>query len=696
MRPYLAIIKDSFREAMVSRTLWVLLALITIFLLFLAPLGINERPVTRYSFLDFVAPQAVVLRIAHESKAPESTPAKRIWELLGKEERDRLETLADREQNRQQNSSVLVMLMFNDLLSNRELYQAEYWKDVSLGKEAQGLIAQQSQNLSEAELARLNRLLLDAAFPVEIRPGGGTEVLFSYLGGEVPFPVPGSRESWLRYLLSFFTDYFLGAVGVLVAILVTATMVPRTFEQGSVDLLLSKPVSRSFVFLAKFFGGCAFVTLLAAYFIAALWLLMGVRYGFWHMKLWLCVPLMLFLFSIYYAVSSLAGLLWQNGMIAAVITIVFWAACLFVWIIKATVFEGAVLGTQAFFILVPSSDNVVGVQPTMSFVEWRESDRTWQSVKDPTTVIADLPVGMRFPMLGGTMAPFSAGENHLVLVTAQGIVDYHPDSAPDLNQPIDWTAIKLVGPPMALKTPFSAAMSEERELAIYDGETLRSLALKDGFYAVAAERKLPDKQRCVMGYGGDKIVLAFADGRVLFVDAASLKTEREFAPGHVGTPRLAFASADGRYAAVLSHDKQLWLYDVKNQRDVSNTIVGQGSVSAVTLYGTKLLVADSFTRVTEYNLDRLSVARQMAPALSWWEWAYWYPIRGIYTVFPKPGELGDLVQYIVTEKDTGLTPFEDLEVPQQQLNIWQPVWSNLIFVSVLLALGCWYVSRKDF
>jgi len=42
MRPYFAIIKDSFREAMASRVLWVLLGLISIVLVALAPLTYRE------------------------------------------------------------------------------------------------------------------------------------------------------------------------------------------------------------------------------------------------------------------------------------------------------------------------------------------------------------------------------------------------------------------------------------------------------------------------------------------------------------------------------------------------------------------------------------------------------------------------------------------------------------------------------
>ena len=44
--PYLGILKDSFREALSSRVLWVLLLISTLFLLVIAPFGISDRRAT--------------------------------------------------------------------------------------------------------------------------------------------------------------------------------------------------------------------------------------------------------------------------------------------------------------------------------------------------------------------------------------------------------------------------------------------------------------------------------------------------------------------------------------------------------------------------------------------------------------------------------------------------------------------------
>ena len=47
MIPYLAVIKDSFREALVSRVLWILLVLITLLLVGLAPFSWHTTVASR-------------------------------------------------------------------------------------------------------------------------------------------------------------------------------------------------------------------------------------------------------------------------------------------------------------------------------------------------------------------------------------------------------------------------------------------------------------------------------------------------------------------------------------------------------------------------------------------------------------------------------------------------------------------------
>jgi len=67
-------------------------------------------------------------------------------------------------------------------------------------------------------------------------------------------------------------------------------------------------------------------------------------------------------------------------------------------------------------------------------------------------------------------------------------------------------------------------------------------------------------------------------------------------------------------------------------------------------------------------------------------------------MFPKPGELDNVVSYLLTEQETVATGpnRNDLSQRRIELNIYGPVFSSLVFLVVVLGVTCLYVSRTDF
>ncbi|HHK42792.1 MAG TPA: hypothetical protein ENJ50_10280, partial [Planctomycetaceae bacterium] len=95
MRPYVALILDSFREAVVSWTLWLLVAPITLILLVLAPASVREEVATTLESHELVSPVKLARRIRAEAEGTEPSPGKRIWALLTSTERAAWERIAD-------------------------------------------------------------------------------------------------------------------------------------------------------------------------------------------------------------------------------------------------------------------------------------------------------------------------------------------------------------------------------------------------------------------------------------------------------------------------------------------------------------------------------------------------------------------------------------------------------------------------
>jgi hypothetical protein len=53
---------------------------------------------------------------------------------------------------------------------------------------------------------------------------------------------------------------------------------------------------------------------------------------------------------------------------------------------------------------------------------------------------------------------------------------------------------------------------------------------------------------------------------------------------------------------------------------------------------------------------------------------------------------------VLTSEDTKVAGirFDENRAPPQKVDVWGPVWSNLAFLVVVLAIACLYIARKDF
>ena len=328
MKAYLAVVKDSFREALASRVLWILLVLTTLLLAAVSPLGLSEKPTTQLRRNSILNLPGLLAKIRTQGLAGEASPGKQIWSRWDDALKTRLSNKEEAEAgNRPRDLASDVLDGLNKLLPDRTFYDPSAWRGINLTDETRQLTERSQDSLSDDEVKRRNRLLLEVAYPTEIA-GARTELSISYLVWPVT-DVPLSRreaEPAIKAIVAAIISFFVGTLGVLAAILVTSPIIPQTFEAGSIDLLLSKPISRSLLFLTKYAGGCAFILLNAAYFIVGLWLIVGLRFDLWISRLLLCVPVFLFLFAIYYAVSSFAGVVWRNAVVCIVVTILFWAA----------------------------------------------------------------------------------------------------------------------------------------------------------------------------------------------------------------------------------------------------------------------------------------------------------------------------------------------------------------------------------
>jgi hypothetical protein len=767
MRPYLVVVKDSFREALASRTLWILLILITITLAALAPFTHHEVMTSGLQRRDITDSSDFVDALRRAARSDEPSPGGHIWSLLDRDMQEKLEKLREPKREAPPPEHFAYQQTINELrealhevMQREEFFDRQAWRRVDLRAEARRLAIADPAELTTEEIGRRNRLVLEAAFPELIRISRPVSTQFTYLGMNLAWPVPfaaGDLQERLMPWIALVLDWVVGPVGVFVAVLVTASIIPQMFDAGSLNLLLSKPISRSLLFLFKFIGGCAFTVIAATLLFVGLWLILGARMGIWNHRLLLYIPIYLFLFSIYYAVSAFSGLVWRSTIVAIAVSITFWAVCFGMgwaeWTLKSFLID-----PQRITYAVQTSDTILTLNESHVPHAWDAETREWREVflteqqqrlrnqlpiplgsvrakvyvpNDDLFLAIQRDLGGRRALwagrgsdgwrrLGGGEAPsdaigmFLEPQGSVIVVAPGGVQRLVGDPLGSNKQPALFGLERFLpkqemfedaGQDLpSFPEPHAAAMNAESgELAVYSRGKVTLLARQeDGRYAVRRETQLEmsESDPAVIAFGGGTLLVAQKNGGVLELDAATLGLRATHRPEKASPPRFAQASPDGRYLAVLYHNGKLWLFDDQERSFRKPRIGRQGDISAVSFSSAgEILVADRSTRVSRHRVDSGELLARYAPEMQLLEVVYRYVVTPIYTVFPKPSELSQTSQYLITGKETAALEDDDeddLSKMQVKLRPWQPVWSSLAFVVLMLLASCVYFERQEF
>ena len=135
------------------------------------------------------------------------------------------------------------------------------------------------------------------------------------------------REVFYKFLFANFgIGFWLTWLASILALISTASIVPDMVTGGSIDILLSKPIGRTRLFLTRYFTGLLFVTVQVSVFTIASFLLVGIRGGAWEPWLLLAIPLVVVFFSYLYCVCALIGLLTRSTIVSLLVTMLFWLA----------------------------------------------------------------------------------------------------------------------------------------------------------------------------------------------------------------------------------------------------------------------------------------------------------------------------------------------------------------------------------
>jgi hypothetical protein len=145
--------------------------------------------------------------------------------------------------------------------------------------------------------------------------------------GAIRIPLGRDAEDSVRFVQALLGLGVADATGLLLVLIWTAGFLPTFLEPSSAAVMLAKPVPRWSLLAGKYLGVLAFVAVQALVFVGGTWLALGVKTGVWDPSYFLCVPMLLIHFAIFYSFSVLLAVATRSTVACVFGSILFWMLC---------------------------------------------------------------------------------------------------------------------------------------------------------------------------------------------------------------------------------------------------------------------------------------------------------------------------------------------------------------------------------
>ncbi len=164
----------------------------------------------------------------------------------------------------------------------------------------------------------------------------------------------------------------------ILALVSTAGIFPDLMTGGSIDLLLSKPISRARLFLLKFLAGLLFVGLQVSLFTVLSFLVIGIRGGAWEPGLFLAIPIVLCFFSYIYSICVFIGVVTRSTIAALLLTMLAWLMIFVLHAGESTTLLGRIGADYEVAAIEKAIDGVKSRNPDADLTNLNAELQDWQ------------------------------------------------------------------------------------------------------------------------------------------------------------------------------------------------------------------------------------------------------------------------------------------------------------------------------
>ena len=109
--------------------------------------------------------------------------------------------------------------------------------------------------------------------------------------------------------------------GMVIAVFASAGLIPSVLEPGRIELLLSKPISRTHILLGRYVGNVLVISCNVIYLVVGVWLIFGYKTGIWEARFLISIATTVFVFAVLLSVVVLVGVLFESAALATMIAV---------------------------------------------------------------------------------------------------------------------------------------------------------------------------------------------------------------------------------------------------------------------------------------------------------------------------------------------------------------------------------------
>lgn len=114
---------------------------------------------------------------------------------------------------------------------------------------------------------------------------------------------------------------FLYTWGMFLSVFASAGLIPSVLEPGRIELLLSKPVSRTHILLGRYLGNILVISCNVVFLVLGVWIILGIKSGIWSGSFLISIATTIFIFAVMLAVVVFVGVQFESAALATMISI---------------------------------------------------------------------------------------------------------------------------------------------------------------------------------------------------------------------------------------------------------------------------------------------------------------------------------------------------------------------------------------